>query len=208
MSDVKGNSIAFSISGKQNTGSSELESTDSSPYSNPVREPNDEVIPLRHLHLRQRPRVDHVILADELVERENIDGQCIDVASMTPRPSSARRSINPLPATGESESSCWRCLEMLTRTSPSWCEGVLRARHEILGMHRIVLLRWRGCPAWRHAVACEKIEPADRSAGSCDTRCRSDPLRIRNGELARVRHLHLRQRLGIHHVVLANDLVE
>src|ERR1043166_9394133 len=36
----------------------------------------------------------------------------------------------------------------------------------------------------------------------------SDPIRIRDDELARVRHLHLRQGVLVHHVVFADQLVD
>src|ERR1043166_6575783 len=73
--------------------------------------------------------------------------------------------------------------------------------------------KWSPWPARTSSVHGQRVvskkEPADGSAGSCDTRSsRSDPFRIRNGELARVRHLHLRQRLRIHYIVLANDFVD
>src|SRR5689334_5961322 len=38
--------------------------------------------------------------------------------------------------------------------------------------------------------------------------CRSDPIRIRHGEIVPVRHLHLWQGLGVHHVGLADQLVD
>src|SRR6266568_9102445 len=54
--------------------------------SNPVREADDEIVPVGHLHLRQRLRVHHIVLADELVEREDVGGQRIDfVIGVRPR---------------------------------------------------------------------------------------------------------------------------
>ena len=38
----------------------------------------DETVPVGHLHLGQRVRVHHVVFADDLVEREDVSGQCVD----------------------------------------------------------------------------------------------------------------------------------
>src|SRR6516164_3875110 len=38
----------------------------------------DEPVTVGHLHLGQRLRVHHVILADDLVEREDVGSQCVD----------------------------------------------------------------------------------------------------------------------------------
>src|SRR5262245_2156984 len=43
-----------------------------------VRVLADEPVTVGHLHLGQRLRVDHVILADDLVEREDVGSQCVD----------------------------------------------------------------------------------------------------------------------------------
>jgi len=43
-----------------------------------VREPDDESVPVRHLYLRQCLGVHRVVLADQLVERENVSGQSVD----------------------------------------------------------------------------------------------------------------------------------
>ena len=40
-----------------------------------VRVPNDEIVPVRHLHLRQGLGVHHLVLADDLVEREDVGGE-------------------------------------------------------------------------------------------------------------------------------------
>src|SRR3989442_14178388 len=42
-----------------------------------VREADDESVPVRHPHLRQRLGAHRIVLADELVERENVGGQRI-----------------------------------------------------------------------------------------------------------------------------------
>src|SRR4029079_18975854 len=39
---------------------------------------NDVIVPIRHFHLRQRLCVNHVIVADELVQGEDIRGERID----------------------------------------------------------------------------------------------------------------------------------
>ena len=44
-----------------------------------IREPDDEVVPVRHLHLGQRGRVHLLILGDELVGRQDKGGQRIDL---------------------------------------------------------------------------------------------------------------------------------
>ena len=46
--------------------------------SNSVWEFDDEVVAIRHLHLRQRLRVHHLILWDEIVRREQIGAQLVD----------------------------------------------------------------------------------------------------------------------------------
>jgi len=51
-----------------------------------VRKADDESVAVGHLYLRQRPRVHHIVLADDLVEPEEISGRRIDlVASQRPR---------------------------------------------------------------------------------------------------------------------------
>ena len=47
--------------------------------SNPIRKPHDEAVAVRHLHLWQRLRVHGVVLADQLVEREDVGGQRVDL---------------------------------------------------------------------------------------------------------------------------------
>src|SRR6202030_2927763 len=46
--------------------------------SNSFRKSDDEIVPVGHLHFGQSLRVHHIIVADELVEREKIGGQRID----------------------------------------------------------------------------------------------------------------------------------
>src|SRR4029077_15809321 len=53
--------------------------TGAPPTSNLVRELDDEIAPVGQLHLGQRLRVHGVVLADELVEREDIGAQGIDL---------------------------------------------------------------------------------------------------------------------------------
>src|SRR5262245_33038723 len=92
---------------------------------------------------------------------------------MTPRPRSARRSISPLPATGGRESSCWRCLEMLIRTSPEGeCEASCAPGTKALVVQAIVPFGQGGCPGsdkCQDVGGLPKKEPADRAAGSCNT---------------------------------------
>src|SRR5262249_34837424 len=44
------------------------------PASDLVGKPDDESVPVRHLNFRQRAGVHHVVLADDLVEVEEISG--------------------------------------------------------------------------------------------------------------------------------------
>src|SRR5258706_4393065 len=44
-----------------------------------VRKANDETVAVWHTHARQRVGVHRVVLADQLVEREQVSGQCIDL---------------------------------------------------------------------------------------------------------------------------------
>src|SRR5438067_7217927 len=54
--------------------------------SNPVREPDDEVVAVGHLHLGERLRIHDLALADDLVEREQIRGHGVGViVAETPR---------------------------------------------------------------------------------------------------------------------------
>src|SRR6516165_6023906 len=45
------------------------------PALNLVRSPDDKIVPVRHLHLRQGLGVHHVVLADDFVEREDIGAE-------------------------------------------------------------------------------------------------------------------------------------
>jgi len=47
--------------------------------SNAVREPDDEIVPVRHFHLRQGLGVDLVVLAGQLVGRQQKSRQRIDL---------------------------------------------------------------------------------------------------------------------------------
>src|SRR6266481_3087643 len=49
-----------------------------SPALNLVRSPDDEIVPVRHLHLRQGLGVHHVVLADDFVEREYIGAERVE----------------------------------------------------------------------------------------------------------------------------------
>src|SRR3954447_11444299 len=43
-----------------------------------VGESRDEVAGVRHPHLRQRLRIDHVLFVDEFVEEKDVSGQIVD----------------------------------------------------------------------------------------------------------------------------------
>src|SRR5258708_16173535 len=49
------------------------------PALNLVRSPDDEIVPVRHLHLRQGLAVHYVVLADHFVTRENIVTRRVEI---------------------------------------------------------------------------------------------------------------------------------
>src|SRR5262245_52430455 len=47
--------------------------------SDAIWERDDEAVPIRHLHLRQRLGIHHIVLADDPVEEQDIGGGRVDV---------------------------------------------------------------------------------------------------------------------------------
>src|SRR5262249_12900344 len=122
-----------------------------------VRVLADEPVTVGHLHLGQRLRVDHVILADDLVEREDVGSQCVDFIvgeclRLLPRHRPARvvedgRGIGPIVADQLyriSVSAVERAAADQRAARPSAALLAVAERASVVGVDLGAL---RGCPA-------------------------------------------------------------